>query len=71
MKSGMTRRNVIKTAAFSLIPVSLHSHNSLPVEKSEPFTFCLNTSTIRGQNLGIKKGISTWSYICFSGECNF
>lgn len=64
----LTRRNLFKTAglatAAALIPQAGFSQS---VRKDSTFRFCLNTSTIRGQNPGLLKYIDIASEAGYDG----
>lgn len=66
-KMTTSRRKILKTLglgpAFMLAP-----QVSFPLQKrASPFTFCLNTSTIRGQNPGLVKYIEITSKAGYDG----
>jgi 2-keto-myo-inositol isomerase len=53
---AMTRRNALALAGATVAGASLatvRSAHAAPRPDDEPFTYCLNTSTIRGQNLSL------------------
>jgi sugar phosphate isomerase/epimerase len=64
----MNRRNLLKAAGFSGMAAVLPSFGISP-EKEEKtnFRFCLNTSTINGQSLGVKKSIETAARAGYDG----
>lgn len=68
MNNLMTRRSAIKTASLSLLPLTLASKKRADAAPhSAPFSYCLNTSTIRGQNLGIVKEAEITATAGYSG----
>ena len=56
-----TRRNFFKTAAGTAAATGLLANTNVShaAKGKDPFTYCLNTSTIRGQNLGIEGEVDT------------
>ena len=56
-----TRRNFFKTAAGTAAATGLLANTNVShaAKGKDPFTYCLNTSTIRGQNLGIEAEVDT------------
>jgi sugar phosphate isomerase/epimerase len=52
MPFDITRRQILATATLPLLATTVHAQ--IPPKK-EPFGYCLNTSTIRGQNLPVEE----------------
>ncbi|MDP4285655.1 MAG: sugar phosphate isomerase/epimerase family protein [Bacteroidota bacterium] len=65
----LNRRKLFKisgaAAALAMLPRVVTA--STPSPKEGPFRFCLNTSTIRGQNLGLLQSIDTASKAGYDG----
>lgn len=54
MSSSMTRRDLMATAGVAAMTLAAHAAEPA---RPEPFAYCLNTSTIRGQNLPIAEEV--------------
>ena len=58
MSANFSRRDMLLAAGACVSAGTLAGNESVAAEKSDhPFTYCFNTSTIRGQNLGIVEEI--------------
>ena len=64
-----TRRNFFKTAAGTAAAAGLLANTNVShaAKGKDPFTYCLNTSTIRGQNLGIEAEVDTAGKAGYNG----
>lgn len=71
MKSDLSRRRFIVGAGVSVGAVVAGNATTVASESSvrarEPFTYCLNTSTIRGQNLSLDKEIEIAAKAGYTG----
>src|SRR5258706_10542578 len=69
MRSSATRRQVLAAAGGALAAMATHAEEIFPVPKSQtatdPFGYCLNTSTIRGQNLPLAEEIDIAAKVGF------
>lgn len=64
----LTRRNLLKTASLASLASAIPSVGFSKQDKlNSPFRFCLNTSTIRGQNPGLLKYIDIASKAGYDG----
>ena len=58
MTADLSRRDLFLSAGACVAATALSSNETSAAETSDnPFTFCFNTSTIRGQNLGIAEEV--------------
>ena len=75
MKSPVSRRKALTglgaIAGLSLLPLSAlaeqEKKKKSPSPKANIFTYCLNTSTIMGQNLGIEEEINITAKAGYDG----
>jgi sugar phosphate isomerase/epimerase len=65
----MKRRDILKTAlsGAAVTSIGIESLASKPKKSKHNFTFCLNTSTIRKQNIGLIAEIETAAKVGFDG----
>src|SRR5258708_16003644 len=65
----MERREILKTLGLATAGIGLSRSFTFSKEKpaSGPFRFCLNTSTIRGQQPGLKKTIEIAAQAGYDG----
>ncbi len=66
----MNRRNIIKggiASALAIPAMPVFAREESAKKKKHNFTFCLNTSTIRKQNIGLLNEIETASKVGFDG----
>ena len=65
----MKRRDILKTAlsGAAVTSIGIESLASKPKKGKHNFTFCLNTSTIRKQNIGLMAEIETAAKVGFDG----
>ena len=69
MPPSLTRRDLLATSVAALAATAIRAEPSTPAKPenpSEPFGYCLNTSTIRGQNLPLTEEIDIAARIGFS-----
>lgn len=66
MGQALTRRNLLK-AAPAAVGLGLAAQAGRAADAKEPFGYCLNTSTIRGQKLGIVEVIEIASRAGYTG----
>lgn len=65
----MNRREILKStiAGAAVVSTSLETFAAKPKKSKHNFTFCLNTSTIRKQNIGLMAEIETAAKVGFDG----
>jgi 2-keto-myo-inositol isomerase len=65
----MNRREILKStiAGAAVVSTSLDTFAAKPKKSNHNFTFCLNTSTIRKQNIGLMAEIETAAKVGFDG----
>lgn len=65
----MQRRDILKQGLLTVAGMSVLDANAQPIEKKKKsnFSYCLNTSTIRKQNLGLVEEIKTAAKVGFDG----
>ncbi len=65
----MNRREILKStlAGAAVVSSSLETYAAKPKKSKHNFTFCLNTSTIRKQNIGLMAEIETAAKVGFDG----
>ncbi|MEM8954093.1 MAG: sugar phosphate isomerase/epimerase family protein [Verrucomicrobiota bacterium] len=69
-KSPLSRRDAIKTSALTvgaLAWATTPAHTQSSTSASAPFRYCLNTSTIRGQELSLEEEIDVTAKAGYSG----
>lgn len=63
----ITRRQLLTTAATATATAATATAAAAPEQPVDPFRFCLNTSTIRGQKLGLLQEIVLAGKVGYSG----
>src|SRR5688572_6098520 len=69
MSERLSRRSLLTVASVGAATVGLASRSSLaaPTPDAQPFGYCLNMSTIRGQNLPVPQQIEIAAKTGYNG----